>query len=178
MTIPARIRVEHIDDYHTAHIGHGPDGTRFMAFLAATVPPGPMQDDWRTSKRWYAVLHVFDASGVHLRTEHTFVGTTADGEAKVLQQARERRDAMVAALGHATGGELTRGDVEVALFATTIEGHVFGLVDTTDEEHGPRVTLLPQGFVFTPPWDGLFDAGDVELRVVRAEAGARARGMR
>jgi hypothetical protein len=31
------------------------------------------------------------------------------------------------------------------------------MIDTSDPELGPRVTLEPNDFLFSPPWDGAFD---------------------
>jgi len=48
-------------------------------------------------------------------------------------------------------------DFRVKLLSVEIDGHVFGMIDTSDPELGPRVTLEPNDFLFSPPWDGAFD---------------------
>ena len=54
-------------------------------------------------------------------------------------------------------GDVELCDVRVKLFSVEIDGHVFGMIDTSDPELGPRVTLEPNDFLFRPPWDGAYD---------------------
>jgi hypothetical protein len=160
MPVPSTIRVGYDAEQYTNNIGRCTDGRQFMAFVVSTLPlqwlPEPammiaslaLGANWERRKRWYAVLHTFDARGKHLRTEAVFTGTSADGENDVVAAARAKRDEMMRALG-----PIDFGDVEVALFSVRTAGVRFGLFDTSDS-HGERVVLLPNDFVFSPPWDG------------------------
>ncbi|MGH7222085.1 MAG: hypothetical protein ACRELF_02560 [Gemmataceae bacterium] len=123
-----------------------------MAFVTATRP-SPMPPDWEKHKRWYAVLHTFDARGNHLKTEAWFAGVTADGEQEVAERAQQKRMEMLSGLGR-----YKLGDIAVKLFSVTIEDSLFGLVDSSESEKGfeERVTLWPNDFLFTAPWDGTY----------------------
>ncbi len=52
-------------------------------------------------------------------------------------------------------------DIAVRLFSVQVDGHTFGLVDTSfRSDKGvfyEEVSLLPNDFVFSEPWDGDFD---------------------
>jgi hypothetical protein len=151
MALPECIRVRYEPEFHTRYIGGYDDDTKqFMAFVVAAFAPPP-PDDWQARKRWYSVLHTFDDHGAHLGTSAWFAGTTGDGEGKVCERAHEKLLEMIGGLG---AHELS--DVWVRPFQTVIDGHRFGLVDTTDEERGESYTLWPNNFFFTPPWDGTY----------------------
>ena len=151
MTTPDTIPVAYEEGYYTTHIGRCADGAQFMAFVVATLPT-PLPADWKRHKRLYAVLHTFEPSGEHRSTEAWLAGVTGQGEASACDRAAARRDEMVAALGRV---ELC--DVRVKLFSVRVDGHEFGLVDTSDARLGPRVTLVPNDLSFHPPWDGTFE---------------------
>jgi hypothetical protein len=157
MAIPDKIKVSYLADYHTENVGrYGDEGDQFMAFVVATLPE-IVGSDWQNHKRWYAVLHTFDADGNHLSTDARFAGVTADGEAQVGERAWGWIDEMLAALE-----PITRMDIEARLFSVTVDGYAFGLIDTShiSEEDGSiteSVTLLPNDFMFFEPWDGEYD---------------------
>ncbi|MEO7714573.1 MAG: hypothetical protein ABIY70_00085 [Capsulimonas sp.] len=157
MAIPDKIKVSYLADYHTENVGrHGDDDGQFMAFVVATLPE-IFASDWQKHKRWYAVLHTFDTDGHHVNTDARFAGVTADGEDQVAERAWGWIEEMLAALG-----PITREDIEVRLFSVQVDGRAFGLLDTShiSEDDGTiyeTVTLLPNDFVFTDPWDGDYD---------------------
>jgi len=152
MAIPETIKIERIEDYWTHDIGNYDVDSQFMAFIVATLPV-PHGRDWAEHKRWYAVLHTFDANGNYLQTQSWFAGVTADGENKVVDKARIKREEMLGSLGN-----IVYCDVFIKLFSVTIDDHIFGLVDVTEpEDEHEYVELMPNGFVFYPPWDGSFD---------------------
>lgn len=142
------------EDPHTADIGTYGDG-QFMGFVVASMPEPP-PDDWREHKRWYAVLHTFDAEGAHRDTVAWFAGTSADGEREVIARAEKRLNAL---LGGLEG--LSRGDVAVALFEADVQGELFGLVDASFEDDFGEliraVELVPNDLRFGEPWDGQCD---------------------
>jgi formate hydrogenlyase regulatory protein HycA len=150
--IPERIPIAYEPNYYTRYIGKFGGGKQFMAFVVATLPPHKPKK-LGNHKRWYAVLHTFDADGNHLNTDTWFTGVTADGEEAVVERAREKRLEMLAGLG-----KYKFSNIKVKLFSVTVDGHVFGLVDSSEPEEGfeERVTLWPNDFLFTRPWKGTY----------------------
>lgn len=142
------------EEPHTADIGAYGDG-QFMGFVVASLPD-PAPEDWEAHKRWYAVLHTFDADGVHRATEAWFAGTSADGERAVITRAEARLAAMLDELEGAT-----RGDVAVELFEADVDGELFGLVDASyEDDFGELIRaaeLVPNDLRFGEPWDGTYD---------------------
>jgi hypothetical protein len=152
VAVPKRIKIRREEGYHTDLIGTYAEGRQFMAFVTATLP-SPAPRDWQAHKRWYAVLHTFDANGRHIETRSWFAGTTSDGEQRVIPLAQTKLNAFLAALG-----ELSFGDVCIRLFSTDIDGQTFGLVDASDpDEDYESVHLLPNDLAFFDPWDGSYD---------------------
>jgi formate hydrogenlyase regulatory protein HycA len=161
MAIPQRIRVSRTGGNYSSCMGFyslDVEDNQFWGQVTAwcSTSPQPSQGNWRSSKRWYAVLHKFNGWGRHLGTEHWFAGTTSDGEREVCQRASARLDEMVAALG-----PVEYADIEIELFRVEIDGGVFGLIDVSRPEDGPefaeRVLMVPGGLLFFPPWDGNYD---------------------
>jgi hypothetical protein len=153
MAIPERIPIAHEPGFHTQHIGKFGRGRQFMAFVVATLP-SPLPSDWEKHKRWYAVLHTFDARGNHLNTEAWYAGVSADGENKVIERAQQKLMELLAGLE-----QYMLCDIAVKLFSVTIDGALFGLVDSSEPEEGfeERVTLWPNDLLFKSPWDGAYD---------------------
>jgi hypothetical protein len=154
MAIPERIPIAFEADHYTRFIGKYGRGRPFMAFVTATLPSS-RQLNWEKDKRWYAVLHTFDAGGNHLNTDAWFAGVTADGEEEIIERAQQKRIEMLAGLG-----KYKLCDIAVKLFSVTIDGSRFGLVDSSEAERGfeERVTLWPNDLLFTPPWDGTYSS--------------------
>jgi hypothetical protein len=68
MAKPDKLRIPH-DEYRFEGVGRLPDGTQFMAFVTGAFPAGLeyyLGEDWQTRKRWFAVIHRFDADGNHI----------------------------------------------------------------------------------------------------------------
>jgi hypothetical protein len=153
VAIPKLIPIKYEPNFYTRFIGKYGKRRQFMAFVVATLPLPTARSKWEKHKRWYAVLHTFDAKGNHLATDAWFAGVTADGEQQVTERAQQKRLEMLAALGPY---ELC--DIKVKLFSVTIDDHVFGLVDSSEPEEGfeDRVTLEPNDFLFTAPWNGTY----------------------
>jgi formate hydrogenlyase regulatory protein HycA len=146
--MPATFPVAHEPDYRTHSIGKCADGRQFMAFIVAGIVPGA--GPWQERKRWYAVLHTFDAKGNHLATDAHFAGTTAEGEGKVNDRAEKYHEEQLASLG-----SYQLCNVRIRLFSVEVDGVRFALENTSDER-GPSVTLWPNDLFFTPPWNGLY----------------------
>lgn len=49
-------------------------------------------------------------------------------------------------------------NIKIELFETNIEGMSYGMIDESDDEDEvSKVIMMPEGFVFYPPWDGRYD---------------------
>ncbi len=135
-------------------IGITKSGDQFWAQVVADFSPtsGEVSEDWQSRKAWYAVLHTFAKDGTHLATIGERIGTTSQGEAQILQKAKQRMDELIAELGPV---EFRR--IAIRLFQASIDDCMFGLVDTSTEEWGDSVTMQPADLVFYPPWTGDYD---------------------
>jgi len=136
-----------------------------MAFVTGAFPadwyggkhlPEYLRNNWRSFKRWYAVLHRFDDAGNHLGTYAWSGGTTADGEDAAIRRANTILEELLTALG-----ELRFCDVNVRTFGVEMDGYFFGLVyrcDDAEEVDNPQakvesIMLEPNDIMFHPPWD-------------------------
>ncbi|MFF2774244.1 hypothetical protein ACFVU3_04980 [Streptomyces sp. NPDC058052] len=169
MNVPDVVPIAYEPDYRTATIGRW-DGGQFLASVTAAFPEGrTVGDDWARHKRWYAVLHRFDAAGRHLGSSIVSTGTTEDGEREVVEAARLLLDEWLDAL---PGRRYE--SIAVAPFAVRCEGALFGLVvehhgeedeggdvegdgDGGEDGAGDWVELYPDGLGFSAPWDGTYD---------------------
>lgn len=152
MKLPPRIPIARIENSYTRNIGTFNNGEMFMGFVVADFDkhmPMPVPADWSPYKRWYSILHLFDSEGHHVETKHWFAGRTSDGEGKVIELAKDRLDTFISELS----GVQFR-DISVCLFKTTIDDCTFGLVANHNAGY---VQLLPNDFIFSPPWNGEFD---------------------
>ncbi len=151
MAIPERVPIAHEPGYRTSTIGRY-DGGQFFGSVTATLEDGGgADDDWFRAKRWYAVLHRFDAGGGHTGSEIWFAGTSEEEGASI-----DRAEAHLADLLDALPGR-AYGDIAVKLFQVEADGHVFGLVDGSEAYDGDHAELLPDDLGFDPPWDGCYD---------------------
>jgi formate hydrogenlyase regulatory protein HycA len=152
MAIPDRIPIAYEPDYRTDSIGTFDDG-QFFGSVAATVEDGAgARDDWYRYKRWYAVLHKFDADGAHIGSQIWCAGTSED-EATSIDRARARLAEWLDALS----GRVF-GDIAIKLFHVEVDGHIFGLVDESEEYDGQdHAEFVPDDLGFDPPWDGCYD---------------------
>src|SRR5258708_16153881 len=148
--ITKKLKIRREEGYHTHNIGRYRNGDQFMGFVVAAEPHG------RTSSksgklRWYAVLHRFDSAGRHLATEASYLGLKAWGiEVK-------NADATLSRMIHGFG-PIQYGDIEIEPISVEIDGHTFGLVNSSIPKEGySRVDLLPNNLAFFPPWDGSYE---------------------
>jgi hypothetical protein len=153
VAIPERIPIKHEPDYRTRYIGRYADGYFFGDVTGAFPESYQLGDgDWKRHKRWYAVLHLFDQDGHHVRTDTWLAGTTADGERRVIDDAVRMRESWLNRLE-----SVEFGDIAVRLFRVDVDDVVFGLLDESDEQRGEHVELRPQELGFHPPWEGEYD---------------------
>ena len=141
------------------YVGRLEDGTQYMTFITGAVPDGYVfnldNDEWRKVKQWIAVLHLFDASGNHLRSEARLGGYDIEGWDDACGKAEAQVHEMFTPL---RGKNPKRCDIYVRPFSLVLDGITHGLVyeATRYEEDGPViefVMLLPRDVMFHPPWD-------------------------
>ncbi|MCE9554123.1 MAG: hypothetical protein K8T91_12210 [Planctomycetes bacterium] len=153
---------DQLDRFHL--IGRYSDGNQYMAFVTGAFPAdwwsGSRPADylrlfWAEHKRWYAVLHRFDAAGKHLGTEVRSGGTTADGESQAIERAAEELEGLLAMLG-----PREPCDIAIRPFEVEVDGYMFGLIYECVDAEGPDssatheyVMLQPNDVMFHPPWD-------------------------
>jgi len=151
MAIPDRVPISHEPGYRTDSIGTF-DGGQFFGSVTAAMNNGAGADDWLRHKRWYAVLHRFDTAGTHIGSQIWYAGTSED-EAASIDRAQARLDEWLDTL---SGRVL--GDIAIKLFHIESDGHVFGLIDQSQEYDGQdHAELVPDDLGFNPPWDGIYD---------------------
>lgn len=154
--IPELIPVNHDEEDfgYARFIGTFGDGKQFWGRVAAQFEMPSENDDsaWEKRKRWYGILHTFDANGKHLDTKCKFTGTTADGEVEACDRGLKFMQSELKKLE-----PLKYGDIKIALFKVEIDGFIFGLVDSSDHDWGDTATMEPGDLVFYPPWDGNYD---------------------
>jgi hypothetical protein len=148
--LPRTIKIRREKGYHTHYIGRCSDGTQFMAFVVGVLPKAKKAVGRNGNLLWYAVLHLFDSQGQHLKTQSAFLGAKAF--ANELVDVDATLNEVVRRLG-----SVRYSDVEIGLFSVQIDGHKFGLVDASIPKEGyQRIDLLPNQLVFFPPWDGTY----------------------
>ena len=151
MAIPDRVPISHEPGYRTDSIGTF-DGGQFFGSVTAVMNDGASPDDWLDHKRWYAVLHRFDDAGTHIGSQIWLAGTSAD-ESDSISRAQARLDDWLGALP-----DRAFGDIAIKLFHIESDGHVFGLIDRSQEYNGQdHAELVPDDLGFDPPWDGDYD---------------------
>ncbi|AQZ66198.1 unnamed protein product [[Actinomadura] parvosata subsp. kistnae] len=150
MAVPEVIPMSYEPDYHTGTIGHWAGGQFLGSVVAAFRQGYTRTDDWLQHKRWYAVLHTFDAEGRLLASKIECTGSEDDHRRSV-DTAQER---MAKWLGELDGVRFA--DIAVRPFRVEFDGVVFGLVveEFEGEEHAE---LYPNNIGFYEPWDGLYD---------------------
>jgi formate hydrogenlyase regulatory protein HycA len=122
-----------------------------MGFVVATLPAGPGATHAETIRNWYAVLHLFDRKGKHLKSD---VWASEAAEEKIaIDHASRRLGKMLSRLEG-----IRFKDVKIELFKVEFDGQVFGLVDASvPEDDYERVDLVPNDLAFFEPWDGYYD---------------------
>ncbi|WP_214318522.1 hypothetical protein [Nonomuraea sediminis] len=150
MPVPEIIPIGYEPDYHTDTIGRW-DGGQFLGSVVPAFPEGYTHtSDWQAHKRWYAVLHTFDADGHHLGSRIERTGTDADHRASVDTAQARLMEWLDALPGHRFG------DIAIRPFRHSDDDVLFGLVIETfeGEEHAE---LYPDQLGFYEPWDGSYD---------------------
>lgn len=152
MAIPDRVPIKYERRYRTRYIGRYDDG-QFFGSVTATLEDGcGAEPDWYRYKRWYAVLHRFDAEGAHTGSAIWFAGTSEKERASVRRAKAHLEEWLEALPGRVFG------DIAIKLFHVEVDGHIFGLVDESEHYDGEdHAEFLPDDLGFDPPWDGIYD---------------------
>jgi hypothetical protein len=159
MTRPEKLRIpcEPDPDDRFYCIGIDRQGNQFMGFVTGAFPKGQKypdpSGDWRSIKRWYAVMHHFDPDGNHLSSEAWSGGTTADGQMLAVDRACAKLSEMFESLDGAR-----QEDIWIKPFCYEQDGYLFGLIYEGErfEEEGPErewVILEPNDVMFHPLWN-------------------------
>lgn len=146
-----------IKNYHD-EIGHFENGFQFISGIfgefdladiqaSATLTPSFA----KATQCLLAVLHKFTPDGSYLATEVAVIPRLSSSWTVDRQLAADKLMAMIESLP-----KLKYCDVLIRTFKIQIGAEVFGLVDTSSEESGSSVTLLPNNWYFQPPWNGDF----------------------
>lgn len=148
MTIPNKIPIARIEDYHTHYLGQTSDGRLFWAYdtFVFTKPNVDIKqgDNWQRYRREYAIFHTFDNDGNYLTTKHWNAGLTIDVKDEMVE---EKLEEFVSELE-----DITYKDIEIRLFQIQIDGITFGLVV---DEKSKMIHLQPNSKIsFQEPWDG------------------------
>ncbi|MGI5162509.1 hypothetical protein [Microbispora sp. CA-102843] len=150
MAVPEIIPIGYEPDYHTDTIGHW-DGGQFLGSVVAAFPKGYTHtDDWLSHKRWYAVLHTFDAAGHHVGSRIERTGTDDHHRASV-DTPQDRLNRWLDALPG-----LRYSDIAIRPFRHEFDDVLFGLVIETFEGQ-QHAELYPNNIGFYEPWDGSYD---------------------
>jgi len=150
MSIPQKIPIRRIEDYHTHYVGYYDSNKQFWGYGTFVFDEPYSEIDkssWEEHRFEYIVLHTFDGFGNYLATKHIFAGVTANRIAE--------SDEIVLNEWMSKLGEIEFRDINVKPFQTIIDGYVFGLIPTPNSdglELQPSSTIL-----FQEPWDGEYD---------------------
>lgn len=147
MTIPDRLPIARMENYHTHYLGKTEDKRLFWGYetFLFTKPRASIgqDDNWMQYRRDYVVLHTFDGDGNYLTTKY-WSGLTLDTSEKELEDKLEE---MIAGLG-----KVHFQDIEIKIFQTLVDNTIFGLVV---DEKNEMIHLQPSSLIsFQEPWDG------------------------
>ena len=148
MSLPVKLPIARIEDYHTHYLGQTSDGRLFWGYetFCFTKSYAEIQGaNWQRFRKEFAVLHIFDQDGKYRTTKHW---STDDSLNSALTSSK--LEELVKEIG-----DVEYKDIQVQLFQTTIDGVVFGLVP---DEENETIELQPSStIVFHEPWDGEYD---------------------
>ena len=147
MTLPEKLPIARMEDYHTHYLGKTVDGRLFWGYETfAYSPPFAQTKDgnvWQYRSD-YAVLHLFDAEG-NYRSSKSFTG--GKGILPKGDILTDKLEEWVSELGG-----FTYCDIEIKLFQTIIDGFTFGLIPSSEFS---MINLQPSSTIsFQEPWDG------------------------
>lgn len=151
MAVPQRVPIAREAGYRTDTIGRYRDGLFYAAVHGAHRDDDHARDLGRERVRWYAYLHLFDASGTHRGSEVTLIGVAAYLRGDLAKQAAAR---LASLLGQLKDAEF--GDIAICPFSLAYDGVTFGLIDESSPGRGSWAELYPDRLGFSDPWDGTY----------------------
>ena len=148
MTIPDKLPIKRIEDYHTHYLGQVADGRLFwgyQTFVFDKSYSGIQQgEDWQKHRKEYVLVHMFDKDGNYITTKYWVAGLPSDVND---QQLEDKLNTLVKELG-----DIVFKDIEIKLFQVQIDNIIFGLVI---DENNKLINLQPGSSIsFHEPWDG------------------------
>ncbi|MDI1235263.1 MAG: hypothetical protein PSX81_13360 [bacterium] len=145
MQADGAIKINRVEGGHTHFIGRFENGNQFM-LLEVYFDEGPMLSNWQSTRKEFAVLHIFNNEGLHLESMHQFAGITKDIDGRNLGPEME---ALMKEKGRAFFG-----NIHILPFQTTIEGYAYGFIKDMESY---CFTILPNEISFSAPFDGEYD---------------------
>ena len=147
MTIPDKLPIARMEDYHTHYLGQVDDGRLFWGYqtFIFTKPYSDIEqgDDWKKYRKEYVLVHTFDEDGNYLATKYWSGLTTNTSD----QELEDKLEEMISKLG-----DVDFQDIEIKIFQTQLDNVVFGLVV---DEKSEMINLQPSSTIsFQEPWDG------------------------
>jgi hypothetical protein len=147
MTIPNKLPIMRMEDYHTHYLGKVSDGRLFWGYQTfafvkrfSEIEQG---EDWKKYRKEYVLLHTFENDGNYLKTKYWSCLATEINEPQIEDKLQE----MVSELG-----DINYQDIEIKIFQTEHDNIIFGLVPDKESE---MINLLPSSTIsFQEPWDG------------------------
>lgn len=150
MSMPQKLPIKRMEDYHTHYIGRYQEGKQFLGQTGARVKLKNLEDTplgWENNVGEYVVLHTFDSAGNHLNTQCKYLGTVLQISQKGSEPGEKILKKWIEELG-----SWNFSDIAVRPFQVILDNHVFGLV--VNDESG-CIDLMPDMSIsFMAPWDG------------------------
>jgi len=153
-SIPNQISIKHFGN----EIGHFGNGFQFISGiygefeLASMLPFATTATPSSTATLCLlAVLHTFTPEGNYLATDVTVIPRDSNNWEVDRDAAADKLNTMLQSLPN-----VIYGSVSIRPFQFHIGPELFGLIDTSSEEDGDSVTLVPNNWYFQQPWNGDF----------------------
>jgi hypothetical protein len=144
---PERIPLMRVEDYHTHYLGELEDGRLFFGYETFVFPNGYSGENWQEERLEYAIVHLFDSNGIHVKTLYELAGKTSEIE---LRKSSKMLKRLLEPLG-----KLNYKNVEVKPFSIIIDKIEFGLIPDDETE---SIELQPSSTIaFFEPWNGEYD---------------------
>lgn len=146
MSIPEKIPILRIEDYHTHYLGKTSDGRRFWGYETFAYSPKFADIQEADTSRYrsdYVVLHLFDKKGNYLSSRSFSPGKGI----AVGFELTEMLETWISELGRTK-----YCNIEIKPFSTVIDGFIFGLIP---DDTNTSLELQPSSTIsFLEPWDG------------------------
>jgi hypothetical protein len=127
MTLPEKLPIARMEDYHTHYLGKTIDRRVFWGY--ETFAYSPRFAEIKDNNPWkyrsdYAILHLFDPEGFYQSSKAFTYGKGILPQGNVLE---DKLQEWVSELG-----DVAYCDIEIRLFSTIIDGITFGLIPNSE----------------------------------------------